>query len=39
MNKCLPIQRHKYEIKMSDSVMNNKYIVTLIDAYKKNMGL
>ena len=39
INKCLPIQRHKYEIKMSDSVMNNKYIVTLIDAYKKNMGL
>ena len=39
MNKCLPIQRHKYEIKISDSVMNNKYIVTLIDAYKKNMGL
>lgn len=38
-NKCLPIQRHKYEIKMSDSVMNNKYIVTLIDAYKKKMGL
>lgn len=38
-NKCLPIQRHKYEIKMSDSVMNNKYIVTLIDTYKRNMGL
>ena len=39
LDKGLPIQRHKYEIKMSDSVMDNKYIVALIDTYKKNMGL
>ena len=39
INKCLPIQRHKYEIKMSDSVMDKKCIVTLIDTYKRNMGL
>jgi multimeric flavodoxin WrbA len=39
INKCLPIQRHKYEIKMSDSVMEKKCIVTLIDTYKRNMGL
>lgn len=38
-NKCLPIQRHKYEIKMNDSVIDNKYIVDLIDSYKRKMGL
>ena len=39
INKCLPIQRQKYEIKMSDSVMDKKCIVALIDTYKRNMGL
>jgi transcriptional regulator with XRE-family HTH domain len=38
-NKCLPIQRHKYEIKMNDIVIENKYIVNLIDLYKRKMGL
>ena len=39
IDKCLPIQRHKYEIKMNDSVINNKYILSLIDNYKIKMGL
>ena len=39
LDKCLPIQRHKFEIKMNDSVIDNKYIVTLIDMYKRKMGL
>ena len=39
LDKCLPIQRHKFEIKMNDSVIDNKYIVTLIDTYKRKMGL
>ena len=38
-NKCLPIQRHKYEIKMNDLVINNKYILSLLDTYKIKMGL
>ena len=38
-DKCLPIQRHKYEIKMNDSVIKNKYILSLIDNYKIKMGL
>ena len=32
-------QRHKYEIKMNDIVIENKYIVNLIDLYKRKMGL
>ena len=39
IDKCLPIQRHKYEIKMNDSVIKNKYILSLIDNYKIKMGL
>ena len=39
IDKCLPIQRHKYEIKMNDLVINNKYILSLLDAYKIKMGL
>ncbi len=38
-DKCLPIQRHKYEIKMNELLTNNKYILSLIDAYKSKMGL
>ena len=34
MDKCLPIQRHKFEIKMNDLVINNKYILSLLDEYK-----
>lgn len=36
-NKCLPIQRHKFNIKMNDFVVNNKYILKLIDTYKIKM--
>ena len=39
IDKCLPIQRHKYEIKMNDLVINNKYILRLLDTYKVKMGL
>jgi hypothetical protein len=39
IDKCLPIQRHKYEIKMNDLVINNKYILSLLDTYKIKMGL
>ena len=39
IDKCLPIQRHKYEIKMNDLVINNKYILSLLDTYKVKMGL
>ena len=39
IDKCLPIQRHKFEIKMNDLVTNNKYILNFIDAYKVKMGL
>ena len=38
-DKCLPIQRHKFEIKMNDSVIDNKYILSLLDTYKIKMGL
>ena len=39
IDKCLPLQRHKYEIKMNDLVINNKYILRLLDTYKIKMGL
>ncbi len=39
LDKCLPIQRHKYGIKMNESVINNKFIVNLIDEYKRKMEL
>ena len=39
IDKCLPIQRHKYKIKMNDLVINNKYILSLLDTYKIKMGL
>lgn len=38
-NKFLPIQRHIYELKMNDSILNNDNIVSLIDNFKENWGL
>lgn len=39
VDKCLPIQRHKYKLKMNDLVINNEYILSLIDEYKIKMEL
>ena len=38
-NKCLAIERHKYNIKMNELVINNKDILCLIDEFKSKMDI
>lgn len=36
-SRILKIERHKYDLKMNDMILNNRQIVALIDDFKKNL--